>query len=147
MAEAMMRSRLEKGGLSHLCSVDSAGTQGYHIGEAPDYRTLKLCYENGIGVEGLSARAVKPQDYEDFDLILGLDKSHVAFLKEQAPAGTDHKISLFMEYTEQGALDVPDPYYGDMEDFVQVFEMLSRGTESLLNMIFSNHPLARNQNS
>ncbi|MDD3020531.1 MAG: low molecular weight phosphotyrosine protein phosphatase [Alphaproteobacteria bacterium] len=136
MAEAVMRCRLKRIGQDHLCDIDSAGTQAYHVGDAPDHRTLKLCYENGVNVDGLSARVIEPKDYEHFDLILGLDKGHVEFLKEHAPAGKDHKIGLFMEYAGHGTLDVPDPYYGDIEDFIQVFEMVSRGTESLLNMIF-----------
>jgi len=135
MAEAVMRYRIKKHPKQIDFITDSAGTHSYHVGEAPDFRTIRMCHENGISSEGITARQFSKEDFGKFDLLLGMDKKHVAFMKEAATPQDHPKIHLFMEYAGLGKLDVPDPYYGEMEDFLQVYEMVSKGTESILDMI------------
>lgn len=135
MAEAVMRAKLGQAGAGHLYRIDSAGTQSYHVGEMPDFRTQRICYENKMSIDGMTARNIVNDDFGQFDLILGMDKSHVSFLRNRAPAEHVGKIALFMEYAGFGRLDVPDPYYGEMDDFLHIYEMIHRGVVSLLEKL------------
>ena len=55
--------------------VDSAGTHGYHVGEAPDPRTQRAAAARGYDLSGFRARKVAPGDLEYFDLVLAMDKA------------------------------------------------------------------------
>lgn len=135
MAEAVMKARVENQESPLDMNIASAGTHNYHIGESPDHRTIRMCQENGIDASSIKANQISMQDFESFDLIFGMDKSHVIFLKDKCPEKHHGKIHLFMEYAGLGKLEVPDPYYGEMEDFLQVYEMVSKGTGELLRKI------------
>ncbi|HRK97892.1 MAG TPA: low molecular weight protein-tyrosine-phosphatase [Alphaproteobacteria bacterium] len=135
MAEAVMRRRLELMGWGHLHEVGSAATHSYHLGERPDHRTLRICYENGVNAEGIVSRVLTEDDFKRFDLILGMDRSHVDFIKSFAPKDHASNVGLFMEFGGLGKLDVPDPYYGNLDDFLQVYEMVSKGTDGVLEKI------------
>lgn len=137
MAEAVARHKIEEKGLKDRIVVDSAGTHAYHVGEAPDYRTLKLCAEKGIKTEGLLARQIRPADFERFDLILGMDQGHISHMERVAHPDFHSKISLMMEYAELGSLEVPDPYYGGMEGFYEVFDMLDRALDPLFSDVLA----------
>lgn len=131
MAEAVCRHMASLNDIG--VQIDSAGTQGYHIGERPDHRTLKLCAEKGIPTENIRARKLEKLDFSEFDLILGMDSGHVEHMKALAPEEDKGKIRLFMEAAGLGAADVPDPYYGEMEDFYIVYQMVERGCREILD--------------
>lgn len=135
MAEAVFRTRARQRGLSEQLTFDSAGTHAYHVGEQPDIRTLRMCYENGIGADGLVARKISGADFGAFDVILGMDRGHVENLRAAAPREAQDKIHMFMDYAGLGRLDVPDPYYGDMEDFMHVYEMVSHAATAILDRL------------
>lgn len=132
LAEAVLRHKIQTAGRQADIVVDSAGTHGYHVGERPDPRTLKIADMNGIPTTGITARKVHNSDFEDFDLILGMDEGHVRHLKNISSGDYHHKIHLFMDYAGQGAIDVPDPYYGGFEGFEEIFEMIERAAKNLV---------------
>ena len=125
MAEAVFRHQAHVLGLDVVC--DSAGTHGYHVGERPDPRTLRVCEHYGISTDGLRARQVTATDFSDFELILGMDSGHVRLLQEMCPSMYHSQIRPFAEN------DVPDPYYGDMQSFETVYKMVDFGVKALLN--------------
>lgn len=131
MAEAVFRHMVSAG--TAEITVDSAGTHGYHIGERPDHRTLKVCAEKGIPTENIRARKLELRDFSEFDLILGMDSGHVAHLKAIAPKESSAKIHLFMEFAGMEANDVPDPYYGGVDDFYIVYQMVDVGCRKILS--------------
>lgn len=131
MAEAVCRHMASMGDTE--ITVDSAGTHGYHIGERPDQRTLKVCAEKGIPTENIRARKLELRDFSEFDLILGMDSGHVQHMKALAPQTERHKIRLFMVEAGLEAVDVPDPYYGGMDDFYIVYQMVDMGCRKILN--------------
>lgn len=126
-AEGVLRHRLEKHGLSGRIQVDSAGTHGYHVGEAPDRRSVLAAKMRGILIHDLRARKVCREDFSQFDLILGLDGGHVRMLKEMSPAGANAEIALFLADGQ----DVPDPYYGDAHGFERVLDLIETGVDAL----------------
>ena len=71
-------------------------------------------------------------DFEDFDLIFGMDTGHVRHLKKMAPPDYHHKIHLYLEYAGAGVADVPDPYYGGFEGFEEIYKMIDKASNKLI---------------
>jgi protein-tyrosine phosphatase len=82
-----------------------------------------------------SARQVRRADFERFDLIIGMTAQHCAALRRLAPAGTAHKVHLFTEFAEGVEGDVPDPWYGGQQAFVEVFDLIDLGVDGLLTRL------------
>jgi protein-tyrosine phosphatase len=144
-AEGVMRALIEREGLARRVKVDSAGTGAWHVGSAPDERATAAARTRGIGLEGC-ARQVRPQDFEEFDLIIAMDRSNLREL--QALARTDserERVRLLREFdpaSERGPdgqpvgdLDVPDPYYGSPGGFEEVLDLVQAACEGLLAQI------------
>jgi len=131
LAEAVARHKLVKSGMEKSVIVDSAGTHGYHIGDRPDPRTLKIAQQNSIPTEGIVARQVKMDDFDEFDLILAMDNGHLRHLQAMANPMYHHKVHLFLDYAEQVQDDVADPYYGDFEGFIEMYRVIDKATKNL----------------
>ncbi|HEX3511367.1 MAG TPA: low molecular weight protein-tyrosine-phosphatase [Solirubrobacteraceae bacterium] len=138
-AEGVMRSLLEREGLQEEIEVDSAGTGGWHVGSAPDSRARSAAHARGIVVEG-TARQVRSSDFDDFDVLLAMDRSNVRDLRAVAPDGdAREKVRLLREFdprsVEAGELEVPDPYYGGGEHFDEVLDLVQAACAGLLEEI------------
>lgn len=129
-AEAVMRGLIESEGLEGF-EVDSAGTGDWHVGDPADPRAIAAATERGVEIGG-TARQVEPSDFEEFDLILAMDRSNHANLLAMDGADPE-KIRLFREMAGEGALDVPDPYYGGDDGFAEVLDILERGSLVVLD--------------
>ena len=84
-AEGVARHFIETGGLGGLIEVDSAGTQHYHVGEAPDPRTQKAAARRGYDLSSLRARKLEPEDFTRFDLLLAMDREHLRIMNRLSP--------------------------------------------------------------
>ena len=116
--------------------VDSAGTHGYHVGEAPDGRTQRAAAIRGYDLSQQRARKVAPQDLDYFDLILAMDKSNLDNLRRMASPEQQARIKLFMDYSSQFDDDeVPDPYYGLGHGFDLVLDMVEDASLGLVEEI------------
>ncbi len=132
-AEGVFRHMVEAEGLAGEVETDSAGTRGYHIGEAPDPRTIKAAAARGFDLSTLRARRVHPEDFHQFDLILAMDREHLADLQALRPKNARAEVKLLLDYHPDKTLrDVPDPYYGDRADFEHVLDLVERASEMLL---------------
>jgi protein-tyrosine phosphatase len=128
-AEAVMNGLIAREGIEGI-EIDSAGTGDWHVGNPADPRAIAAATDRGVEVSG-RARQVRPSDFEDFDLILAMDRANHADLL--AMEGADPaKVRLFREMAGQGELDVPDPYYGGEDGFGEVLDILERGCEVVL---------------
>lgn len=135
-AEGVAQHFILNGGLGHLIEVDSAGTHGYHVGEAPDPRTVKAAARRGYDLSPLRARKVEPRDYQDFDLLLAMDRGHLELLRRDCPEVYRPKLALFMEFAPDAEFDeVPDPYYGGPQGFEAVLDMCESGVNGLLDRL------------
>jgi protein-tyrosine phosphatase len=135
-AEGVMRSLLEREGLTDTIEIDSAGTGAWHVGNAPDARATQAARARGVTLEG-HARQVRVNDFNYFDLLIGMDASNVSELARLAPgADARAKVRLLREFdpANTGAhdFDVPDPYYGASGGFDEVFELVYAACEGLL---------------
>ena len=138
------RSPLAEGIFLHLAAergeadfyrADSAGTGGWHQGDHPDSRSIRIAAKNGVDISGQRARRIVAQDFERFDLILGMDRGHVRDLMAHAPATFAGRVHLFSRYATGRDFDVPDPYYGGPEGFAAVYSMLFSGCGPLLDRL------------
>jgi protein-tyrosine phosphatase len=127
-AEGVMRHLLAERGLEDEIEVESAGTGGWHAGSPPDARSTRAAAARGITLEG-AARQVTRADFEDFDLLVAMDRENLADLRAIAPPGTEHKIRLLLG---EGR-DVPDPYYGGPHGFENVLDLVETACEQLLD--------------
>lgn len=135
-AEGVARHAILMAGLGDMLEVRSAGTHGYHVGEAPDPRTRKAAEKRGYDLSSLRARKLEARDFHDFDLLLAMDAGHLEILKRTCPEGCRSKLRLFMSYARNFALDeVPDPYYGGEKGFDLVLDYCEDAVQGLIESL------------
>ena len=135
-AEGVLRQYIKINNLCGIVEVDSAGTHGYHVGEAPDSRTQRAASIRGYNLSQLRARKVARQDLDYFDLILAMDKSNLDNLQRMATPEQQERIRLFMQYAKNFEDDeVPDPYYGLGHGFDLVLDMVEDASQGLIGEI------------
>ncbi len=139
-AEGTMRALVREAGLQEEIELDSAGTGGWHVGSPPDERASAAAARRGIALEG-SARRVRGDDFDDFDLILAMDSANLDELRQLAGGSETAraKVRLLREFDPasdgSGELDVPDPYYGAGDGFERVLDMVDAACRGLLAQI------------
>lgn len=135
-AEAIFRRLVADAEMSQAVIADSAGTHGYHVGEAPDPRAQASAADRGYDLSALRARRVEHTDFQRFDLIVAMDRGHFTILLRMAEPSASHKLKLMMSYARDfREKDVPDPYYGGPQDFERVLDMLEDAARGLLDAI------------
>jgi low molecular weight protein-tyrosine phosphatase len=136
-AEGVMRALVREAGLEGQVALDSAGTGSWHEGEAPDARATAAAARRGIALSG-AARQVRPEDFEDFDLILAMDASNLSNLRRLAPDDRARaKLRLLREFdpAADAELDVPDPYYEGPGGFDEVLDLVQAACAALLEQV------------
>ena len=141
-AHALFREAVTAAGLDQEIAVDSAGTHAYHIGNPPDRRATETASGRGFDMTDLRARQVDHADYLSFDYIVAMDRDNLRLLKADCPPDQLGRLSLMLDWTTGWGEEVPDPYYGGDEGFVQVLDMLTDACQSLLRHIAQQHRLA-----
>ncbi len=135
-AEGVLRQYIKMNHIGDKVEVDSAGTHGYHVGEAPDSRTQRAASVRGYNLSQFRARKVARQDLDYFDLILAMDKSNLDNLRRIATPEQQEKLGLFMDYSKNFDDDeVPDPYYGLGHGFDLVLDMIEDASQGLIENI------------
>ncbi len=132
-AEAVFRHKVKQAGL--YVGVDSAGTHGFHKASPPDARSIEAGESRGYDFEGIVCRRVTEQDFEQFDLILAMDEENLENLMEKCPEEYQHKVKLFMSYSEEEEEVVPDPYYGGKKGFEYVLTLIESASDGLIQHI------------
>jgi protein-tyrosine phosphatase len=129
-AEGVFRRLCGQAGLE--LRIESAGLGDWHVGQPPDERAQHHARNRGYDLSPQRARQVTPCDFEEFDLILAMDRGHLRALQKMAPSRHHAKIRLFVE----GA-DVPDPYYGGADGFERVLDLVEERCRALLDELTS----------
>lgn len=137
-----MNHLIEQAGLSETIICDSAGTGGYHIGASPDRRMTAAALRRGIKLKG-QARQLQKSDFENFDLILAMDRENYQDILFLDPAGKyQDKVRLMCDFaTHHSDREVPDPYYGGSEGFDKVIDLLLDACEGLLEHVVKTYKL------
>jgi protein-tyrosine phosphatase len=135
-AEGVFRHHVREAGLDSRIQADSAGTHAYHSGEPADRRAQAAAERRGFSLEGIRARRVTDEDFEQFDYILAMDQDNLMLLHERAPAETHGKVRLFLEFAEsRHENEVPDPYYGGSAGFERVLDLVEEASQGLLETL------------
>ncbi len=131
-AHIVFARRVAEAGLQDQVLVDSAGTGDWHIGHPPDARSCAAAAARGYDMSALRARQVQARDFHDFDLVLAMDENNLRDLQRLAPPQHRHKLRLFMDFADMDERSVPDPYYGEAEDFQRVLDLVETAADALL---------------
>lgn len=130
LAEAALRAEAQR--LRMDLIVDSAGTGGWHIGEAPDPRAQAVARKHGVDISGYQGRQVKPADFRRFTHIIALDHDNLANLRRIAPADATAELSLLLDHVPgREGQAVADPYFGDDDGFVVTWAEVTQAAQNL----------------
>lgn len=123
MAEGILRHKSETNGWS--LEIDSAGTGDWHVGENPDSRAIQFMASKNMDISGLVARQINREDFYRFDLILAMDAENLQQAKRIMPDDARARMDLCLNLIQPGKNgSVPDPYFGGMEGFELVYNLL-----------------------
>ncbi len=139
-AEGVFRALADAEGLGEAIAADSAGTHGYHVGDAPDTRAQAAAARRGIDLSGQRSRLFGAGDFETFDYVLAMDRMNYRTLSTVCPAHARGRLSLFLDFAPSLGLDeVPDPYYGAEVGFEEVLDIVEAASGGLLAAIREAH--------
>jgi protein-tyrosine phosphatase len=132
-AEGVVRTIAAREFPSLRIEIDSAGTADYHTGEPPDRRSVAAARRRGYDLAGLRARQLQSADFDRFDIVLAMDRSNLAEIESRRPQHAKARVALFLEFSPQTSVaEVPDPYYGGIEEFERVLDLCEAAARGLL---------------
>jgi protein-tyrosine phosphatase len=132
-AEGVFRRLVRDAKLDTRIDVDSAGTHTYHLGESPDPRAIEIASDCGVDISGLISRSVVELDFLHFDHILVMDCKNLFELKKIRLTESATEPRLLLDYAPGKAeFEIPDPYYGTLDDYRQAMKLINAGTRGLL---------------
>lgn len=134
MAEGILKSKLPED-----FEVDSAGIADYHVNDKPDKRAVEVCKKHNIDISHLRGRQFVSSDFEKFDYIYVMDHANYSDVVFKAKKGADKKkVKLIMsEIPDAAKTSVPDPYYGDIEDFEKVYHQLNNACSIIADKLLT----------
>lgn len=144
-AQGVMQRLVDERGLTDRFYIDSAGMGGWHVGDLPDKRMRVHARQRGYELTH-RARKVRFSDFDDFDLIVGMDASNVDELCSMAATiEQQDKVVMMGDYIRQFPhYDyVPDPYYEGSEGFELVLDLLEDACDNLLNVIIEQNNISK----
>lgn len=138
LAEEMFRQKVKEARADHRFSlIDSAGMIGYHEGELADARMRTHAAERGLHLTHRS-RPMTAKDFELFDVIVAMDEDNLRRLRQKAPRPElMKKVVLLADYLTRfpSHRHIPDPYYGQAEDFRLVIDLCEDACQKLLDAL------------
>lgn len=133
LAEGALHARIAASPLAGRVEVDSAGTGGWHAGEAPDRRAIACARRHGVDIAGLRARQLRAGDFDDFDWLLCADADNLRDVRRLAPAAARERVALLLDWAGNGpGAEVPDPYYGDAAGFEHVWRLVDTAAQAVV---------------
>ncbi|WP_312398070.1 low molecular weight protein-tyrosine-phosphatase [Chryseobacterium sp.] len=136
LAEGIMKTKVP----SHFM-IDSAGTISMHEGKHPDKRSIKTAANHQIDISQQRSRPITNADFDKFDKIYCMDIDVMADVISKAKNEEQRqKVSLFLEaLNDYENAEVPDPYWGDMKEFEDVFQLIDKGCDAIFNQLKTIH--------
>ena len=132
LAEGILQQECKEAGLNW--KIDSAGTNGFHNGEAPHFLSQKVASMNGVNISGQQSRQFIQEDFKRFDKIYAMALDIQEEIKE---IGKDQfissKVDLLMNEVYPGQnKEVPDPFYGAEDGYHRVYEMIEIACDAII---------------
>lgn len=132
IAEGLLRHKIKEHGLDW--QVDSAGTNSYHTGEAPHRHSQKVCLMNGVDISGQRAKRFSAADFERYDIIYAMAADVYEEIRRVGGKHADmDKVAYFLNELEPGGNgSVPDPWYGNEDGYMPVYELIDRTCDAII---------------
>lgn len=132
LAEGVLQHKAKAAGLNW--QVNSAGTNGYHVGEAPHRLSQKVAKMNGIDICTQRARRFSASDFEKYDKIYAMADDVIDEMKWIAGNKYDaSKVDLLMNELHPGKNeDIPDPWYGTEPGYHRTYELIDQATDKII---------------
>jgi protein-tyrosine phosphatase len=132
LAEGVLQDKAFRAGLNW--SVESAGTNGYHNGEAPHRLSQKVARLNGVDISNQRSRKLRPEDFDVYDKIYAMAEDVVDDMKRIAGKKYNgEKVELLMNEIYPGKnMDVPDPWYGAEPGYHEVYKMIDEACDAIV---------------
>lgn len=142
-AEGLMRHFVKGANLEDIIFCDSAGTAAYHSGERADIRMRRQASDRGYNLNSISRKIKSPDDFYKFDYIIGMDNENISDIENVCPdINSMSKIYKMVDFCEEGNYTkVPDPYYGGVEGFEFVIDVLEDACKGLLKYLREKYKL------
>lgn len=133
LAEGILKHKVQQAGLDW--TIESAGTNGYHTGEAPHHLSQKVAKLNGIDICDQRARRFEKADMDRYDKIYALADDVVDEIRRIAREKFDpSKVDLLMNEAYPGKdISVPDPWYGPEPEYHEVYKMIDEACERIVD--------------
>ena len=132
MAQGLLQQQVDAAGLSAQFVIESAGTHA-RAGYPPEPFAIEVAADYGADISRQLSRALRPEDYFEFDRVIALDLGHLDELKFMRPANASAEVGLLLAgRAASGNAEVPDPYGRDLEDFKYAARLIAIGTRLLL---------------
>ncbi|MCZ2355124.1 MAG: low molecular weight phosphotyrosine protein phosphatase [Bacteroidia bacterium] len=133
MAEGVMNQLLRQNNIQNQV-IDSAATLANHVGERPFSKTIAVCEKYGVKLNHF-ARKIQESDYQEFDFIFTMDNRIHKTVISLKPESCKSQIFLFREFDplHNGDLETPDPYFGDIDDFENVYQICLRTCNEIIH--------------
>jgi len=132
--EGVLRHLAQQRGLADKVKVASAGTHDYHVGQCPDPRTVKHARKRGYDLSAQRAQQLSADHFHEFDYILAMDRGHLRIARSMAPKDAKARLGMFLEASARWrGEDVPDPYYGGVQEFERVLDMVEEAAQRWLD--------------
>jgi protein-tyrosine phosphatase len=132
LAEGILKHKAKEAGLNWV--VESAGTNGYHVGEAPHSLSQKVARLNGIDICEQKARKFVRKDFEEYDMIYAMAEDVVADMRSIAGKSfNENKVDLLLNELYPGKnMDVPDPWYGPEPGYHEAYALIDKACEMIV---------------
>lgn len=132
LAEGIMQEKVRKAGLNW--KIDSAGTNGYHVGERPHHLSQKVAKLHGIDISQQVARRFTKADLEHYDKIYVMAADVLDELKQITGNKTMlNNVELFLNSLYPGKnMDVPDPWYGTEDGYHEVYALIEKTCDAII---------------
>ena len=132
MAEFVMKDLVAKAGREAEFRIASAGTESFNIGKPVYPEAARMLARHGIRCQGKTARQLRNADYDEYDLIIGMDRENLRDMARICGGDFYDKFHLLMEFTDRPG-DVSDPWY--TRDFEAAWRDIAEGCQGLLDWL------------
>ena len=147
MAHAILEQAAARTGVDVV--VDSAGVSDEEAGNPIDRRAARVLRDAGYAVPDHRARQIRPGELGEWDLILAMTSRHLGVLQRLADrAGVEYggapacaadlrqgpRVCLYRDLDPEGSGDVPDPWYGGHQDFLDTLDVIERVTPIIVDL-------------
>ncbi|MEO6537506.1 MAG: low molecular weight protein-tyrosine-phosphatase [Ferruginibacter sp.] len=144
LAEGILQKKASEAGLAW--KIESAGTNGYHCGQAPHHLSQKVAKKNGIDISQQLSRKFTKNDMAEYSRIYVMAADVLHEVKSISGKSFDEKkVDFFLNELYPGKnKDVPDPWYGDEDGYDAAYELIDAGCNAIIENYFATFQTEKN---